>query len=67
MEALRYKSGTGPAEVNIPEVGVVRRGGTIDVPDEMAEALVKDRPDEWEYVNEPATVAVEDTADEEEE
>ncbi len=64
MEILKYK-GTGPAEVMLPGVGAVRRGGTIHVPDEMAEELVKTRPDEWEF--DQAQVTAEETTAEEEE
>lgn len=65
METLKYKGATGPAEVMLPEVGTVRRGETIDVPDEMAEAMVKERPDEWEFAQ--AHVTAEEPAAEEEE
>lgn len=64
MEILKYK-GAGPAEVMLPGVGTVRRGGTIHVPDEMAEELVRDRPDDWEF--DQAKVAAEETTAEEEE
>ena len=66
MEILKYK-GTGPAEVMLPGVGAVRRGGTIHVPDEMAEELVRDRPDDWEFDQVKAVVAAEETTAEEEE
>ncbi len=66
MEILKYK-GAGPAEVMLPGVGAVRRGGTIHVPDEMAEELVRDRPDDWEFDQVKAVVAAEETTAEEEE
>jgi len=66
VEILKYK-GAGPAEVRLPGVGAVRRGGTIHVPDEMAEELVRDRPDDWEFDQVKAVVAAEETTAEEEE
>ena len=66
MEILKYK-GAGPAEVMLPGVGAGRRGGTIHVPDEMAEELVRDRPDDWEFDQVKAVVAAEETTAEEEE
>ncbi len=64
MEILKYK-GTGPVEVVLPGVGTVRRGGTIPVPDEMAEELVTTRPDDWEF--DQAKVTAEESTVEEEE
>jgi len=64
VEVLKYK-GTGPAEVALPGVGTVRRGGTIPVPDEMAEELVTTRPDDWEF-DQAKVTAGERTAEEEE-
>lgn len=66
MEILKYK-GAGPAEVMLPWGERVRRGGTIHVPDEMAEELVRDRPDDWEFDQVTAVVAAEETTAEEEE
>lgn len=49
METLRYVGGAGPGLVEVPGCGKVRRGGTIDVPDETAEMLLKrGGPANWE-------------------
>jgi len=64
VEILKYK-GTGPAEIMLPGVGSVRRGGTIHVPDEMAEELVTTRPGDWEF-DTPKTMAGTEPAEGEE-
>ncbi|MCK4513463.1 hypothetical protein KAW64_17065 [bacterium] len=66
MEILKYK-GTGPAEVKLPWGEKVRRGKTIHVPDEIAEELVRDRPDDWEFDQAKVKVTAEKTAAKEEE
>ena len=47
MERIRYLGKKGPAEVEIQNCGRVKRGAEIDVPDEVADELVKTRPTEW--------------------
>jgi hypothetical protein len=71
MKSVRYK-GAGPKMVEVRTAeglscGTVTRGGTVDVPDTVADALVSSRPDDWEFASVSAVrePKVERTADEE--
>lgn len=58
METLRYVGEEGPAGMKVPGCGEVRRGKTIDVPDEMAAVMLKrGGPKNWELAKAKATKA----------
>ena len=40
------------SEVNFQDFGNVKRGETIELPDEVAESVKRANPDEWEHVKE---------------
>ena len=62
MKTIRYTSKRGPQKIEIQNCGEVERGKTIDVPDEVAEELTTNRPDDFELVTKtaPRTKTTED-------
>jgi len=53
MERLKYVGAVGPKRVKVPGCGEVSRGEKLSVPDEMAAALVKQNPENWEREKTP--------------
>ena len=47
MKRVKYVGKKGPAEIEVHGCGTVERDREIDVPDEVADELVKTRPTEW--------------------
>lgn len=50
MERLKYVGEFGPKRVSVPGCGEVERGGTLDVPNEVADRLLDRQPTEWTKV-----------------
>lgn len=63
MKRLTYVGGYGPKRVAVPGCGKVERGGTLDMPEEVAEGLLRTQPSEWQDPEETSSGnAADDTA-----
>lgn len=51
LKRVKYIRKDGPPAVNILGLGVVKRGGTIDLPEEVAENLVSQRAKHFAYAD----------------
>lgn len=49
MKRVKYVGARGPSRIEVLHCGKVKRGETLDVPDEVADGLCK-RPDDWKMV-----------------
>ena len=51
LKRVKYIREDGPPAVNVLGLGVVKRGGTIELPAEVAEGLVSQRAKHFVYVD----------------
>lgn len=51
LKRVKYIRQDGPPAVNVLGLGVVKRGGTIELPEDVAEGLVSQRAKHFAYAD----------------